>query len=219
MKSEIFLENIKIERNRRLKGLLSVDPHADFLWNVVLSLVEDIDDKTKLLSAYYFAKKIDYKHDGMSSEIYFAHPKRVASYSFLHTRNKNINLAIIGIIHNVFELTNYSEEYIEDLFGKNIKNQILNLTVNRIVQHDNKYKKEYYSKINNGPIESRIVKIFDKIDNLFTLSLNPDNYVRDKYLKEIEDYILPMAKNDMPLMYNYISKQIEFNYKVGYLTK
>ena len=82
-----------------------------------------------------------------------------------------------------------------------------------------KYKEELLFKIKNGPIETRIVKIFDKVDNLFTLSLNSDDNVRKKYLKEIEEYILPMAKNDLPIIYDYISKQVELNYKIGYLTK
>ena len=75
MNSKILFDNIKIERNRRLNGLLNVDPHSEYLWNNVLKLVESNDDKTTLLKAYDFAKKIDYKHDGMSSDIYFAHLK------------------------------------------------------------------------------------------------------------------------------------------------
>ena len=219
MNSKILFDNIKIERNRRLNGLLNVDPHSEYLWNKVLKLVESNDDKTTLLKAYDFAKKIDYKHDGMSSDIYFAHPKRVASYSFLDTQRNNIDVAIIGLIHNVFELTDYSEQFIENLFGKNIKDQIINLTVDRNLQYDFEYKKSYYSRIVRGPLESRIVKIFDKVDNLFTLSLNPDDYIREKYLKEIEDYILPMAKNDLPLVHDYIISQVKFNRKIGYLTK
>ena len=219
MNSKILLDSVKVERNRRLNGLLNVDPHAEYLWNKVLKLVESNEDKTKLLKAYDFAKKIDYKHDGMISDIYFAHPKRVASYSFLHTQQSNIDVAIIGLIHNIFELTDYSEQFIENLFGKKIKDQIINLTVDRNLQYGIEYKKSYYSRIVRGPLESRIVKIFDKVDNLFILSLNPDDYVREKYLQEIEDYILPMVKNDLPLFYDYILCQVKFNHKIGYLTK
>ena len=64
MNSKILFDNIKIERNRRLNGLLNVDPHSEYLWNNVLKLVES-NDKTTLLKAYDFFK-IDYKHDGMS---------------------------------------------------------------------------------------------------------------------------------------------------------
>ena len=200
-------------------GLLNVDPHADYLWNKVLSNIKNKNDKTILMNAYNFARKIDYKHEGLNSDIYFAHPKRVSSYSFLYLNTKYIDVAIIGLLHNIFELSNFSEKFIENLFGKKIKDQILNLTVDRKLQYDLKYKKNYYLKIKNGPIETRIVKIFDKVDNLFTLSLNSDDNVRKKYLKEIEEYILPMAKNDLPIIYDYISKQVEFNYKIGYLTK
>lgn len=219
IKSKVFLDSIKIERKRRLKGLLNVDPNSEYLWNKVLILVKNNDDKTKLLTAYDFANKINYSHEGMSSEIYFAHAKRVASYAFLNVKPQNIDLAIIGLIHNVFELSDCSKQLIENLFGKRIRDQVLNLTVDRNLQYDYEYKKTYYARISDGPLESRIIKIFDKVDNLFTLSLNPDDYVREKYLNEIEDYILPMAKNDLPLIYDYILKQIKYNYKIGHLTK
>ena len=52
-----MLENIKIERNRRLMGLLNVDPHADYLWNKVLSNIKNKNDKTILMKAYNFARK------------------------------------------------------------------------------------------------------------------------------------------------------------------
>ena len=65
-------------------GLLNVDPHADYLWNKVLSNIKNKNDKTILMNAYNFARKIDYKHEGLNSDIYFAHPKTVSSYSFLY---------------------------------------------------------------------------------------------------------------------------------------
>jgi len=219
MKGKYLLESIEIERARRLKGLKVVDTNALHLWNKVLKLLGTNNDKSEILKAYSFAKKIDYKHEGLNPDIYFAHPLRVASYSFLHVQPNNLDILIIGLIHNIFELSNYSRDDIQTLFGEKIKNQISNLTVNRALQYDSKYKYEYYRNIINGPFEARVVKVFDKIDNLFTLSLNPDDSVREKYLKEIEEYVLPMAKRDLPLIFDYISELVRFNYKVGYLTK
>jgi (p)ppGpp synthase/HD superfamily hydrolase len=219
MIKKVLLDNIKIERRRRLFGLTNPDPHSKILWNKVLRSTRNNDDKSRLIIAYNFAKKIDYNHPGMDPDIYFAHPLRVASYSFLHLNSNNINLAITGLVHNVFELSNYSKDYIENLFDNSIVKQVENLTVDRNLQYDLVYKKSYYNKIMNGSFEARIVKIFDKIDNLFTLSLNPDKIVRKKYLEEIETFILPMAKNDLPFICDYINELVKFNYKVGYLTE
>lgn len=215
MIGKILLDNIETERKRRLLGLNYPDPHSKILWEKVLSSTKNNQDKTKLLIAYNFAKKIEYNHPGMNPDIYFAHPLRVASYSYLHSNSSNINLAIIGLIHNIFELSSLSKSNIGKIFDSSIVNQVKNLTVDRNLQFDVDYKKLYYSKILKGNYEARIVKIFDKIDNLFTLSLNPDKSVKKKYLEEIETYIIPMAKNDLPFMCDYIEKLVIFNHRIG----
>jgi (p)ppGpp synthase/HD superfamily hydrolase len=112
-------------------------------------------------------------------------------------------------------LSSLSKSSIEKIFDSSIVNQVKNLTVDRNLQFDVDYKKLYYSKILTGNYEARIVKIFDKIDNLFTLSLNPDKGVKKKYLEEIETYIIPMAKNNLPFMCDYIEKLVIYNRRIG----
>mgnify|MGYP006109506621 FL=1 len=216
MNSKILLDSIKIERNLRLKGRFVIDPQADLLWNKALSLTTDINKKEKLLEAYKFAGEIKYDHAGLSSEIYFAHPIRVASLAMLYYDEINVDLGIVGLIHNVYELSDYTNDFITEKFGKNISNQIANLTVNRGLQWDEDYKTDYYKKIENGPIEARVIKIIDKLDNLFILGVNPDKEVKIKYLKEIEKHVLPLAYKTTPKIYSYMKELVENNYKTGF---
>ena len=95
-----LLSTIEKERNLRLKGRFIIDPHADLLWNKALSLT-NATNKTKLLEAYNFARKIKYDHEGLSSTIYFAHPIRVASLAMLYYDEINLDLGILGLIHKL----------------------------------------------------------------------------------------------------------------------
>jgi len=216
MKDFQLLDSIDSERNRRLLGRSIVDPNADLLWNKAISLINSVSEKERLLEAYKFARSIKYEHAGLSPEIYFAHPIRVAALSMLNNDEVNVDLGIVGLIHNVYELSDYTIDFIVDKFGKKISDQILNLTVNRDLQWNIDYKKEYYKKIENGPIEARIIKIFDKLDNLFILGVNPNKEVKIKYLKEIEKYVLPLAHKNTPKIYSYMKELVENNYKSGF---
>jgi (p)ppGpp synthase/HD superfamily hydrolase len=128
----------------------------------------------------------------------------------------NVDLGIVGLIHNVFELSDYTKDFISEKFGEKISNQVSNLTVNRNLQWNEDYKNAYYEKIMNGPREARIIKIIDKLDNLFILGVNPDKQVKIKYLKEIEKHVLPLAYKTTPKIYSYMKELVDDNYKSGF---
>jgi guanosine-3',5'-bis(diphosphate) 3'-pyrophosphohydrolase len=197
-----YINTISVEREQRLIGLKKVDTRAEYLWKEALNTVS-IEEKNELINAYDYANKIIYDHPGLSSQIYFTHPLRVASYAVLLSEGNVVEAGIIGLLHNVLEVSSISPDKIEHQFGKNISHMISTLTVDRNLQWDIYYKKEYYSSINRLNISARKVKIIDKLDNLFTLGLNPEVEVRLKYLNEIKTYIVPMVKRDLPYTYSY----------------
>lgn len=207
-----FLESIEREKLIRINGLNKVDPHANHLYKIACESLKK-NQKNKIDEAFLFAQKIKYKHGHMPSEIYFSHPKRVSALSMLLYDNNNIDAAILGLIHNVFELTSRSEQEISLLFGPKISKQAFVLTVDRKYQWEKDYKKEYYEKINSESIECSVIKVLDKIDNLFILGTNSDSEIKNRYLKEIEDYIVPMTSRVLPDLSNYLDELIEYNYK------
>jgi (p)ppGpp synthase/HD superfamily hydrolase len=218
MISSSYLNEINIEREARLKGRMIPDPNAIVLWNRAINDLNSIEEKDILIKAFNFAKGIKYQHEGLASDIYFAHPIRVAALSLLSQKSINVDTGIIGLLHNVFELSNTTVDSISLLFGESIALQILDLTVNRDLQWNQKYKESYYTKINSNSLACRIVKIFDKLDNLFLLDLNPNEEIKQKYMIEIETYILPMTERDMPEVYNYMQNIIQ-NYHFNDLKK
>lgn len=209
-----YLQDIQSERKVRLQGRTRPDPYASVLWDKALSGFSKKEDLETLDKAYKFAKAIDYHHQGMESSIYFPHSLRVASLSLLSLCN-NVNAGVVGLLHNILETSATSAKTIAQEFGAEIAIQIEHLTVNRMLQWDAPYKELYYKIINSSPIECRIVKIFDKVDNIFILNINPDEVIRRKYLYEINAYILPMIKRDIPSILEYTEQLIEDCYTMG----
>jgi (p)ppGpp synthase/HD superfamily hydrolase len=211
------LDKISVERERRLKALKSTDKHAISLWNSALKLPAERGSKARLLSAYKFARNLPYAHDGLSGEVYVSHPIRVAAMSLLSQKTLDWQIGVIGLLHNVLEVSHLSSKEIESSFGKNLVDQLLSLKVEREHQWDPTYKKVYYSILEKGPRSSRIVKIFDKLDNLFMLCLNPDASIRNLYLSEVETFLLPIVERDLPAYLCYFEALVKDCRSVGYL--
>lgn len=198
------LDDIATERGRRLHGLVEPDPHARWLWKMAFDSLLCDTERGKLSDALQFAQKVKYHHVGLSSEIYFSHPLRVAAICLLIDTVKDYRAGVLAILHNVLEVSDVSAETLAEVFGKTISEQVIALTVNREMQWDRAYKTFYYKKLMDGPRFVRVVKIVDKLDNLFTLGLNVDDGVREKYLSEIEDFVLPMVEATIPDLLEYM---------------
>jgi hypothetical protein len=69
------------------------------------------------------------------------------------------------------------------------------------------------------PLSARVVKIVDKLDNLFVLGLNPDASVRKKYLAEIEDFVLPMAAATLPRLITYMRDLVQDCRLTGFIER
>jgi (p)ppGpp synthase/HD superfamily hydrolase len=217
MNFEDILDDIGIERRRRLLGLLEPDPHALVLWSRAMAALPDDVERNRLEHAFGFAKGIKYRHVGLTSEIYFSHPLRVAGVATLITGAQEAGIGMLAVLHNVLEVSDVSLDILTEAFGSGISNQIVALTVDRDVQWDKAYKAGYYGKLTAGPLYSRIVKIVDKLDNLFLLGLNPDASVREKYLAEIEDFVLPMTEASLPSLTAYVRNLVQDCRTTGFI--
>ena len=70
-----------------------------------------------------------------------------------------------------------------------------------------------HKKIKKSHVNVRIIKILDKMDNLFLLSKNKDLDIKRKYIKEIKTYVLPMVKITLPKIFKYFNNLVLYNYK------
>ncbi|NQW92613.1 MAG: hypothetical protein HQ446_01005 [Polaromonas sp.] len=203
-----YLKTPEEERQRRLAAQKVPDQQASAQWGKALACVSDLPTKLRLSVAHSYACAIDYRHKGVSSEIYLAHPIRVAALALLSSEDADGDIGVVGLLHNVLEVSQISKDDIAEKFGKGVAAQISALTVDRTLQWDQTYKAAYYAGICGGPKAARVVKIFDKLDNIFLLGLNRNEDVRVKYLAEIETFILPMVADDVPELSAYFEQLV-----------
>lgn len=210
-----ILDDIALERQRRLLGLLEPDPHALVLWARAMAALPDDTERHRLAYAFRFAEQLKYRHVGLTSEIYFSHPLRVAALATLLAGAQDAGIGVLAVLHNVLEVSDVSLIELSETFGNGISDQIKTLTVDRDIQWDKVYKVGYYSKLMEGPPSARVVKIVDKLDNLFLLGLNTDAFVRKKYLTEIEDFVLPMTVASLPGLTAYMQELVRDCHAIG----
>ena len=84
------------------------------------------------------------------------------------------------------------------------------MTVDRNRQWDWGYKDNYYRKISTSK-EMSIIKVLDKLDNLYLLSDNPSKKIKLLYLYEIEKFVLPLASTFIPKLVDNINSLVSFN--------
>ena len=185
-----ILESIEIEKKYRRDGLLNPDPNALVLWNKANAILQNDVERSKLKKAFIFAKSLRYKHEGLSSKIYFSHPIRVAALSILISGSNKADVGVLGLIHNVLEVSDLTEESLMKTFGPEMAMYVGILTVDRAIQWNKEYKIDYYRRIMNGASPCRIVKVIDKLDNIFLLCNNQDIKVKEMYLDEIENLVV-----------------------------
>lgn len=208
------LKTFKKERIRRINATNKFDKKALKEWKKLITKEINKKDIKEIKFAFNFARKLKYNHG--NSNLYFSHPLRVANMAVIHKKNIDINLTILALNHNILEVTNLSKKILSNLFGKEFYKKVSVLTVNRKLQWNKSYKKKYYKNINNYSYDVRVVKILDKLDNLFIIGLNPNEKIRIKYIDEIKEFVLPMVKKDIPDIYLYFKKLVQDSYNKGY---
>ena len=210
---KLFLKNYNHERKRRLNFLHKFDLQAQKEWQ---KNIKKLKNKSKLNEYFIFLKKMKYLNH--ANKVYFSHPLRVANMAFNLKKysNSQKNLIILSLFHNIIESSNMKKVFLKKLLGKFLFKQIQVLTVNRKKEWKKNYKYNYYKNIKNHHKNTRIIKIIDKLDNLFIIGLCKNKLIRKRYITEIEEYILPMVKKDIPILSNYYKGLINQSYKLGH---
>jgi len=209
------LTEIGSEREARLATLAQQGKGAKDLFKQCLRDNASGEAANAIRRATTFAENLDYNHPGLSPQTYLAHPIRMGCLALRFVKPADPDLVTVALLHNVLEVTDVSADELEEKFGSVAAESILDLTMDRS-RKDAEYIPSYYGRLLQGHLVARIVKILDKLDNLFMLCLNPDAGLRERYLKEIEEWVVPMCRDSMPELTGYIEKLVVDCKKVGY---
>lgn len=203
-------DNFELERSNRLESIrLNGAGAYDSFRNKILS-TKFIGNIEKISCALDFSFELEYDHAGLTKGAYLAHPIRVATILSDVLEPVKHEDVVIALLHNVYEVGNTSKDLMVKKFGSIIEGSIANLTVNRKIQWDQQYKAQYYQKLRDGYAGACRVKVFDKLDNIFLINLNPDEEIRKKYLDEIVEYVIPMAADFAPKVQPIFEKAVEW---------
>jgi len=212
-----LLTSIAQERDKRIQSRLNQGTGALVDFRRLIDNGLGASDHATVSEALEFAATMDYHHAGLSSVSYLAHPLRVAEMVLSLVPRVPVETLVIAMLHNVLEVSNVPVGELEQRFGAVVLQALKDLTVDRDLQWDADYKRDYYQRLSEGYRGARIVKVLDKLDNMFVLGLNPDGEIRRRYLEEIENYVLPMARNNIPSLVQYLTDLIEDCRRSGYL--
>jgi len=185
------------ERDIRVGDMDAKKTHAEQLWTKLCGVLS-FDEKIEVEKTRAFAESLHYVHPGLDSKSYLIHPIRVATLSGLLTTQDKILTAKVGLLHNVYEVSEVEPETIIEKFGQDIHLALETLKVDRERQSNLEYLSEYYNAIAQLPNGLGIVKVIDKIDNLYSLNLTATSENRRRYLTEIEKFIVPLCKEVCP---------------------
>ena len=213
---KLFLEKINKEISKRTQKRKSFDKtlHKEWERKVNKFFLENKFETKKICLTLNFCKELNHKHGNKIDKGYFSHLLRLACMSLFIKKDIDYNLTQLAFVHNILETGNFKKKsMISKRFGAKIFKEIEILTVNRKMQWNKKYKEKYYEKINNSHINVKIIKILDKMDNLFLLSKNKNLDIKKKYINEIKTYVLPMVKVTIPEIFTYFNNLVLYNYK------
>lgn len=187
------------------------DIKANKEWSLLSRKIKYKKKFTRVFLAYNFSKNLNYTHPGLSSDVYFDHPLRVCLLS-IKLKNKNLpDLMTLCLLHNVFETSKISEKIIEKIFGKKICKYLKILTVDRKKENKKGYKMKYYKNIEKSHHYLPVVKILDKLDNLYLLKNNNSSKIKKLYIKEIETYLMPLIRKNANNIYSHFEELINFS--------
>jgi len=188
---ELFLDFV-FENSIRSPGSNLRFQYVNELWEKLTKTLNN-EEVTQVTTTRKFAEAIKYTHSGLNPSEYFLHPLRVGSISGITNPAARVMSSQIGLLHNVYEVTSMKSIEISKKFGKEVDYVISSLTINRKLQSNLIYLTDYYGVIASLPNKLGIVKVIDKLDNLFSLNNTANSEIKEKYLQEITNFVIPLC--------------------------
>jgi len=189
--NEVFLD-FDYEKTYRNDNHKLNSSRAQNLWQFLLKSLSKAEC-AEVISMRQMAENLKYKHAGLTSNEYFLHSLRVGSIAGIANPEAKILSVQVGLLHNIYEVTGLQRSDVLKIADNKVEKIIAGLTINRKLQLDSGYLKNYYGGISNFPHKLGIIKVIDKIDNLFSLNNTANSEIKDRYLQEISEYVVPLC--------------------------
>ena len=154
-------------------------------------------------------------HEGQmrtaSERPYIVHPIRVALILLRVAEQKNPAIICAGLLHDVLEDSDVSEEEIERKFGSQVLDLVLSLTHPLLKEGETKFErnKKMFENMRWHGRDTHIIKSADRLDNLFTATQAIKSARLNEYLIESEEYLLPLTLASNTALYHALNEAIQ----------
>lgn len=199
------------ERAEKMRSLTSAAAYSERRFLEALPLARP---KERLLEALSFAKALDFSKSSLKDS-YLSHPFRVATFLAKLQPDASDEALIAALLHNVLETTTLKIDAVAGPFGAEVGTIIETLTVDRS-RPFGEIEGEYYRRIEAAGPTVKLIKLLDKMDNLFVLCLNSNNAIRAGYTAEIRARLMSFASSFLPGLGAYLSALLDDADSVGF---
>lgn len=162
---------------------------------------------TLMASAAAYLEKL-VARSGTPVEAGLTHPLRVADLLLALDEEASAEAVVVALLHNALERGTAARDELIDRFGPTAVGVLEDLAPDRSTPPDR--LGPYYERISRSRVGG-VVKLVDKLDNLFILDVNPDAAARSRYLDEIERWVLPLADRDLPALRPYLEGLVAYH--------
>jgi (p)ppGpp synthase/HD superfamily hydrolase len=207
-----IFEDFEMERSKKMTSLCSDSSYSEADFVTILNAFNR--KEPEINKALNYAKTLDFSKNHLKSS-YLSHPLRLASFLVQIYPDINSDYIVIALLHNVPETTEITSGEITKIFGDTVGSGIETLVVNRKAKFST-IQESYYNELFAKGTSLILVKLIDKIDNLFVLCLNPDDVVRKEYIEEIKEKLLPFAYKYNANLGQYLDSLLAATTTLGY---
>jgi GTP pyrophosphokinase len=177
-----------------------LDKVSEYIVNEDTSLVE---------RAYIYSARVHEGQVRLSGEPYLSHPLEVAG--ILADMNLDVVSIAAGLLHDVLEDTQATEEDIQTLFGKEVRHIVSGVTkLSKVRIHDSQAREaESMRKMLLAMADDLrviLIKLADRLHNMRTLQFHNNDSKRRKIARETLDIYAPLAAR---LGIYWIKKELE----------
>ncbi|HHP7236665.1 MAG TPA: RelA/SpoT family protein [Desulfobacterales bacterium] len=177
-----------------------LDKVSEYILNEDTSLVE---------RAYIYSARVHEGQIRLSGEPYLSHPLEVAG--ILADMNLDVVSIAAGLLHDVLEDTQATEEDIQTLFGKEVRHIVSGVTkLSKVRIHDSQAREaESMRKMLLAMADDLrviLIKLADRLHNMRTLQYHNNDNKRRKIARETLDIYAPLAAR---LGIYWIKKELE----------
>jgi (p)ppGpp synthase/HD superfamily hydrolase len=150
------------------------------------------EDSARILKAYRFADerhKQQFRADGTP---YIIHPVRLANILMNEWAERDANVVIAGLLHDVIEDTQTTIREVKEAFGDLSAKLIDGMTMWK----GSESQEVYLQRISRGSEKLRLIKCADALDNLRSWHECPKDIALKfpRWWRQTKDYVVPIAE-------------------------